>query len=379
MPVNYHKKTTLAIFAIGSQRFWMGILLGLGWAVSLFLLFNCSFEALRFLSSAAADLVVPNDREWYQINLFFAALAVVFGFSITMWIWMQGTHLRKVHRHYAGTNALFISFVVLTLLFRVGFLFFLVPYGLSGYDGQMDLLNEHWLFFVLLPLVVFFHVWLVPQRIYFARKWLVVSFLFCCGVSLFIAEYLAVNPKIVNETAQKRFDFQYQLLAADLQAAEDAYGLQFDPLTIAVLKQWHTARAMDQMACVNAAFSKQLVPSLDTIVLQKMLLKMFKYGQTNCCYESRNWHWSYAFPADVFRHLQAVESDSAEGIELAAVLDEMWAILNTPRMKWQEESTFSAYEIQRSRAAQYEIPDTIRESLLAICSPMDFSNFPEKP
>ncbi len=128
------KKETISIENIGKPRFWTGVFVAIVSAIILSLSFNYSREILR-IWSASNDLFILPAHELQFYNYFYAALSVLFGLSLAIWIWMNNeTHRRSKDRflkRLAQTNILLIFWTVLMLLARFGTLLTIILFGLS--------------------------------------------------------------------------------------------------------------------------------------------------------------------------------------------------------------------------------------------------------
>jgi hypothetical protein len=113
---------------------------------------------------------------------------------------------------------------------------------------------------------------------------------------------------------------------------------------------------------LKAAFSKDKKVSLDTIILQKIVLKNFK---ENGKYFNRNSidNWRYAFPKDILRQLEFYDVTSNESKELLEIIKEQIALANTLEIDWKEYDKYTDTEIRKSFAIKYNIPKQLNEQL----------------
>lgn len=361
------RKENISIQNIGRQRFWIGIVAGLISAISISLFFNHSRESLRLLTSMSADLMILKENELLFFNYFFSFLSTVLGLSITIWIWMLNKkHNRKKDRIYKQlsiTNALLIFWVILMIISRFGSILPIVLFGTPGYDNHLNLYDEYWIFFVLIPIVVFMQSWFTVRLVYQSGRWILLSLIFCILTAFTIQLTTTVNQEKLNSAYHQRFEKDYNYIDQEIKIAKEKYGVDIDEQTIEILKKQITESSVEQIAMVKKAFSSDKPISMDTVILQKIIIRNFKEG--GWYYYRRNSleNWRYALPNDILKQLDYFDSSSNETKELFEILREMIDLVNTPEINWEEYQDFTETERRRSLGARYNIPDPLIEQL----------------
>lgn len=129
------------------------------------------------------------------------------------------------------------------------------------------------------------------------------------------------------------------------------------------MKKQITVSSVEQIAAVKQAFTSNRPVSMDTIILQKIIIRNYKEG--GWYYYRRNSieNWRYALPVDILKQLRYFDQNSKEVKELFEVLKEMIALVNTSEIHWEEYQNFTETERRRSLGAEYNIPDTLIEQL----------------
>jgi hypothetical protein len=364
------RKENISIQNIGRQRFWIGIVAGLISAISISLFFNHSRETLRLLTSMSADLLILKENELLFFNYFFSFLSTVLGLSIAIWIWMLNkNHNRRKDRIYKQlsiTNALLIFWVILMIISRFGSILPIVLFGTPGFDNHLHLYEEYWILFVLMPIVVFMQSWFTVRLVYQAGRWIFLSFLFCIFTAFTFQLTTTVNQEKLNSVYHQRFENDYNYIDQEIRIAKVKYGVDFDEQTIEILKKQITESSVEQIAMVKKAFSSDRPVSMDTIILQKIIVRNFKEG--GWYYYRRNSieNWRYALPNDILKQLDYFERSSNETKELFEILREMIELVNTPEIHWDKYQNFTQTERRRSLGARYNIPDTLIEQLIEV-------------
>ncbi len=361
------RKEKISIQDIGRQRFWIGVVAGLISAISISLFFNHSRESLRLLTSMSADLLILKEKELLFFNYFFSFLATVLGLSITIWIWMQNKkHNRRKDRIYKQlsiTNALLIFWVILMIISRFGSILPLVLFGTPGYDNHLSLYEEFLDMFVLLPIVVFMQNWFIVRLVYQAGKWIFLSLLFCIMTAFTLQLTTTVNQEKLNSAYHQRFESDYNYIDQEIKIAKEKYGTDFDEQTIEILKKQITESSVEQIAGVKKAFSSDRPVSMDTIILQKIIIRNFKEGRWYYYRRNSIENWRYAQPIDILKQLNYFDQNSKETKELFVVLKEMIDLVNSPEIHWEEYKNYTETERRRSLGARYNIPDPLIEQL----------------
>ena len=367
---NSFKKEKISIQAIGRQRFWFGIIAGIFSAISLALIFNYTREIFRLFTAISTDLIVLNENELLFYKLFFASLASALGLSISIWIWMTNrAHKRRkdsIYKQLSRTNAMLFFWIILMVFTRISSVVPVVLYNIRGYDNHLNLFKDYWLLFVLMPLVVFLHNWLTVRLVYKARKWIFISFVTFILFTYTLSITTNVNPEILNSAYYNRFEKDYQYIEKEIADAKSKYGIEFSSETIDVLKKWHTDSSSDQLVSIKTAFAKNSLVSMDTIILQKIVIRNFK--EENTFHHPRNSfrNWHYALPIHVLKQIAFAKSDNNKTKELFKILREQIDLVNTPEIDWDKGQKFTETEIRRSRGAKYNIPTSVIYQLEAV-------------
>jgi hypothetical protein len=361
------RKDKISIQNIGRQRFWIGIVAGLISAISISLFFNHSREVLRLFTGMSTDLLILKENELLFFNYFFSFLSSVLGLSITIWIWMQNKkHSRRKDRIYkqlSVTNTILIFWVILMIISRFGSILPIVLFGTPGYDNHLNLYEEYWILFVLIPIVVFTQSWFTVRLVYQAGRWIFLSFLFCILTAFTLQLTTTVNQEKLNSAYHQRFEKDYNYIDQEIRIAKEKYGIDYNEQTVEILKKRITESSIKQIESIKKAFSADNPVTLDTIILQKIIIRNFKEGGWNYYRRNSIENWRYALPIDIKKQLSYFEQNSKEEKELFEVLKEMIDLVNTPEIHWEEYQNFTETERRRSLGARYNIPEPLIEQL----------------
>lgn len=361
------RKEKISIENIGKQKFWFGIISGLISAITISLVFNYLRELFRFLTGQFADLLILEESELQFFNYFFSSLATVLGLSITVWVWMtNNNHKRKKDRIYkqlARTNNLLIFWLILMMIARFGTILPLILYASPGFDNQLNLFEEYWFLFILIPIVIFSQNWFTVRIIYRSEKWILLSFLICIVIAFTLKKSTSINQEIFNDSYHEKFEKDYKYIDEQIKKAKIEYGIEFNENTINTLKKWHTESSTQQVKSLKSAFSKDKKVSLDTIILQKTVIRNYKNGGLNNYRHNSIENWHYALPLDVLRQLEFFDINSNESKELVEIIKEQINLINTPEIGWKEYDKHSDTEIRKSFGIKYNVPKQLIEQL----------------
>jgi hypothetical protein len=362
-------KEQISIPQIGRQRFWLGIVAGLISAVSISLVFNHFREGYRFFISMSADLLILSGSELRFFNYFFSSFATSLGFSVTIWIWMSNrTHNRRLDRLYkqlSRVNALLVFWIFLMVIARFGSIPPSVLYGMPGYENHFNLYQDFWILFILIPMFIFMQSWAPVRLVYRSGKWLLLSLGFCILTVFTLSMTTTVNQEKLNNSYRLRFEKDYQYIDQEMSKAKAEYGIEFKKKTIGILKKWHSESSVEQVISIKTAFSESIPVSLDTIILQKIVIRNFKHGGKYYMRNSSE-NWQYALPKDILKQIQLYDITSYETKELFNVLREEIDLVNTPKIDSDEFRNYTETERRRSFCASSNIPVSIKRQLRAV-------------
>lgn len=375
----------ISIQNIGRQRFWIGIVAGLVSAISVSLFFNYSREVLRLFTSISADLLILKENELLFFNYFFSFLSTVLGLSITIWVWiLNKKHNRikeRIYKQLSIANAILIFWVILMIISRFGSILPLALFGTPGYDNHLNLYDEYWILFVLMPIVVFMQSWFTVRLVYQSGRWILLSLIFCILTAFTLQWTTTVNQEKLNSAYHQRFEDDYKYIDQEIKNAKERYGVAFSELTIEILKKQITESSVEQIAMVREAFSNDRPVSMDTIILQKIIIRNFKEGGWYSYSRYSLANWRYALPNDILKQLNYFDSSSNETKELFEILREMINLVNTPKIQLDEHQNFTHTEGRRNLGVRlrYNIPDPLIRQLKEVRSKIveddRYSNF----
>jgi hypothetical protein len=362
------QKEPISIQKIGKWRFWMGTAAGLITALSLSLAFNYTRETFRFFTGMSADLLIPEEAEWLFFNNFFAALAAALGLSAAIAVWMSGparqSRKDRLYRQLALTYALLIFWVSLMMLARFGSILSIILFGLPGYDDDLNLYEDYRFLFILFPIVVFLQSWFSVRLVYRAEKWMLISFVCCIAGAFLLSKTTAIRRDIVNDAYVKRFEREYAYIDEEVGRATRLYGADFEDQTVATLKKRHLESAYAQVRGVKSAFPKGRQVTLDTIILQKIILHNCKRGGRAYYPHWSPENWPYALPEDVLKQIGLFEADAPEVRELFEVLKLQIGLVNKQETDGTVAPDFSAK--RRGSCGAYRPPGVIISRLAAV-------------
>jgi hypothetical protein len=366
MRINKLAKEELSIQNIGQSRFWMGITIGLLISVTLTLLFNYSREFFRLFSANHADLILLNREELFFYNYFYALISICLGLSVTISVWVTNyQHQRKNSRLYkqlVKTNSLLIFWFALMAIGRLGSNLPFILYSSEGYDNHLDLYQNFRILFILIPLVIFLQAWFNVRLVYQSGKWITLS-LFICIIFPLLLSFLDYNHQKIDTFYYIQYKQDYALINKELINAKVKYGITFHSTTIETLKKWHSESSMEQVEKIKLAFLANRQVSMDTIILEKIIIQLAKKSATGMNHRNPMDNWFYVEPNQLIKQLEYYQPNDSEAFELIMVLKEQIALANLSRLRWDEYENYSRLEIRRANYGEYYIPNGILNQL----------------
>lgn len=328
------------------------MVVGLATAISLYLFFNYSREAMRFTTFYSKNIHILDENALHFFNLFFAALSTSLGFSMSLWVWMKNPkqHRRKerLSKQWASTNILVVFWVVILMISRIGSLIPLLLTGSRGLENSLNLNQDYWLLFVILPLYIFVNAWSMVRLVYRSWNWIFTSTILCTLLILVLVKVNPIKQEVLNHFSNQRYADEYNYIKATTEHAKIEYGVDFEQKTISELKKWYTIGSDQQIISLNKAFSQGRKIPLDTIILQKMVIRNFKrmdvYTKSNSI-ES----WLYPLPMEIYEQFKYHTPESDEIKELIAILQEQISLFNAPKLDYKKFAQLSYSERLKRR------------------------------
>ncbi|MFY7669522.1 hypothetical protein ACOSP6_00405 [Tenacibaculum sp. MEBiC06402] len=333
------KKEKISIEAIGKKRFWFGIISGFFSAVIIALTFNRTRELIRYFSSRFQDILIFETNELIFFNYFFVSLSTVLGLSITIWIWMGNplnkNRKQKLYKQQTRVNSQLFFWLILFLSAQLCNLFIYLSIAeVNSYDFPVNLFNEYKLLFILSPIVIFGQNWFHVRLIYKTGNWILISFIISLFTTLCLYKTTTTDHNILNHIyfAQHKKYFKY--IEEIISKSKKEYNITFNYTALKTLKQQKSYNSKIQVQKIKEAFSKDKKLSLDTIIIQKVIIHNLKgNSEYRYNYDLRTlYNWKYALPKDIFKQIQFFDTNSNEIKELFQVLKEEIILVNKAKI-----------------------------------------------
>lgn len=152
-------------------------------------------------------------------------------------------------------------------------------------------------------MVIFFQNWFIVRLVYRAGKWILISFIVCLLSAYLLQLTTSVDQEMLNNVYYQQYQKDYEYIKQEIANAKSKYGIEFKPETINVLKKWHAESSLDQVQRIKLAFAKNQSVSLDTIILQKIIVRNFKHGDWIFYTNNPILNWHYALPNDILNQI----------------------------------------------------------------------------
>jgi hypothetical protein len=343
-------KPEISINNLGRKQFWTGILIGVGFSFVLSYFFNYSREALRSISFSS-DLFILSEKEFRLYDLFFAAFSTSLGFGFTIIYWLRGRNkkIKKQYlRIYAITNSWFITFIALMIVSRFGSILPITAYNIYGYDNHLDILNEFWWMLILIPIYIFFAQWNTVRLIFKVNNWILISVVFLCITSFYLFKTTYADRGILNQNYNSQNKERFDYIKKEFTIAK-RYGIFFSDSTNRKLQKKYSGGITDLVLDLKYAFSSEQPVSLDTLILEKIIIHnmnshgLYFYGRND------DWdkNWPYALPEDIYNQIKKHDVNSIETKVLFEILNEQATIFTATDISWRERDYFTHYEREK--------------------------------
>ncbi len=165
-------KPVLSTKEIGPLRFYVGIIIGLGYGILTHLWFRLSDKAILVLSDIRnRNSILVTDLTFSLYNsLLITLTCAALGFCFTMFYWtskpLHSNRKRTLKMRVANTNSIFQGMLILFVFTK--FLTFDTSLRYDGYG--VDLKGNYGYLPFALPLFIFLFNWLTISRVYKSGK-----------------------------------------------------------------------------------------------------------------------------------------------------------------------------------------------------------------
>lgn len=289
---------------------------------------------IEFFSDNFNDYVYPERHIHTFFYRFYAAFAVACGFCFTIWIWMKpsggASQKKKSHLRRSQTYAAVIVWACVLCTLKC---FLMIFYSVHSKMLTARYLNLHedlfWLF-LLLPLVIYLQAWLGVRRAYKSVKWMLISFLACIAAAFILSSFINDDERFERQMSAYNYEYQFsnEHVDQELRRADSLYGITFDDQTIQLLKLRRSKPARKQVRAVQKAFGNREGVSLDTVILEKIMIHNVKSHQVEYNYSFPL--WDYAYPGSLVYHIRKNDPNAPITKELVSLLREEILLSNGP-------------------------------------------------
>ena len=311
-------KPELKLSNIGNRTFLMGILIGLTGSISVNLFYIYSRESIRSIS-LMSDLVIFSDNIYRFFDLFYASLSVLFGFSIAIMYWFQFSRYRLPRKR----NHLRQAIIATACLFMIVPLAWVWRFGsVMGceYEDSMDMdkyfsiYRDLKILIYLIPVYLFFVLWMYIQRYYRSFKWMGVAFPVLLLLVFIQWRFSRIDKSTLN-------NFYYEIHKSDFEYIDEQINkakkenIHFDDQALKILRSYFEGESKTQIHEISLSFRNpnHIVP-IDNIILEKILIHNLKYA-------NHIYGWPYPNPFQLYIQILKHDPESLETKNLFEILE----------------------------------------------------------
>lgn len=343
-------KPNLTIAKIGKKRFWIGLLIGLFFAFIINHFFILSREALRSITFMR-DPYILSYKEFRLYDLFFAALSSSLGFGLTIICWFFLPN-RKIKRNYLRTltvsTSFFITILALAIISRFGSILSLIVYNLPGYDNHLDILKNFKLLLILIPIYILFANWNSIRLIFKSKNWVLASIVLFLLNTMFLFKTTYADRNLLNHTYYSKNKERFEYIDNEINSGKNL-GIHISESTKLILQKRYAERTTDLVAQLKRAFKTDKIVSLDTLMLEKIVIHNRNELQNTWHrpIDSTEQNWSYALPGEIYSQILKHETNSPSTRILFEILFEEISIFTPNEIDWRNFGNYSQEEIDR--------------------------------
>lgn len=320
-------KEKLSIELLGKRRFYLGLIIGLIFAILIDFFLAYFREVLRGLTFSSG-LIIPTQRDFIFYNFFFAGSSVTIAFGIMVWFWFHGlfsSNKPPVKVNFISTYAMFWSMALLYIISKTGSFLTWIPFSLGGYDDQLNLAREFPLLLFLLPVVFFLNIW-APIRLYYrSGRWLIKSLALFVLLTTTLALNNPIDQNNLNSSWDKYMAPYHKIVDDEIKGAQNK-GIIFSDSAISTVKLYRNERVENMAMQLKERFKSVKPISIDSVVLELILVKKTTLRSLKTDdWTNESSRWPYALPRDVYAQLK-LSDDSIKNSYLKEILIEYESI-----------------------------------------------------
>lgn len=362
-------KPELSINKLGKRQFWTGTIIGILIAFILSYFFNYARESLRMITFMG-DPHILSEKDFRLYDLFFASFATSLGFGFTIIYWLRGKN-NNIKKNYLKSlsisNAWLIILVTLMLVTRFGSILPIIVFGIDGYDGHLDLLNDFWLMYVLIPIYLFFAHWNSIRMIFRTRYWVLLSIAVYIVTTFYLYKTTYVNKNILNNCYYSQNQQRFNYIDNEFDKAKKL-GIHFSDTTKQILKKKHAERTTNLVLDLKHAFESNRSVSLDSLILEKIVIHNMNTHGLHFWDEQKDKNWSYALPENIYKQILKHNINSKKTEILFEILSEQISLFTATQIKSNKRDEYSHYEKEKSKFRRFLMynTETIQSRLIQV-------------
>ena len=352
---NNQIKPNLSLNTIGTKRFIAGILIGLSYAIILFVLFTYLREFDQYFAffsyNNVYDLNSNNELLIYW-SYIFTALAL--GMPITIYIWSNGLGLRGRANKFIQTQSFFIVWMVLFAYTSIA-RFNPEVMGYQAYSNIFIVPEYYQILLFLVPLYIFLYSWQFLIKRYKSQKWMLISLVVILFLGLVFKNAIPIPNKdrLKNQYALPTY-IKNQKIDSTLLIIKNQYNIEYLKRDINSLKTNHSLDSYHLMDNIHKWFHlKEDTLNLKTIIMAR-LLTQFKPLDIN--YRVRE-NFKLPNPYAVLNQMKKYNKQSNEYKELCLFLDDEAQYINEALTMLKTEHIYEASRSYYVREQLYEYQD----------------------
>lgn len=307
-------KQKLTIKTIGKNYFWMGIILGVNYNLILLLFISYLREGFYLsILSYERDLVRLEPQDYVWIDLVIALLNTVISFGIIQIIWTAGllkNNRNKKCRHKYYSIIGFVAFVTFTsyaVFYRVVSITTFYTISLEIHKLLLEYFDIR--IFLFAPLAIFFTLWSKFQIYFKSYRWILISFVSIVGIGILLGTKFPINRDILSQNYNHIFDHEFNYIDKQLALYYDTNSQTYDEYR-KVLRTKRSDEIYNLLMESRTKFHSLDSLSIDTLVLQKILIHNFNGGYFYCNPRWEQNCWYYAHPEDIKRLIKNAQLHS---------------------------------------------------------------------
>ena len=207
---------------------------------------------------------------------------------------------------------------------------------------------------------------MIPRRMFRSGKWMLYSFILCCGITAIFSQINILDYRLVEKTHNELYKEEFSYLNDELNRIEESYKFRFTDKTIKIMRSWNENDFYDQVFWIKQSVEDPKKKTrLEDVLVARINTNLNKYCLKNEFSSDGKYRIkaSKLSPKNVYLQMKLHDSESPEFKELYLLLHDL-----SDHYRNIEKEEYPDYYIERVNE-RYEFQSYILHDSIPLINP----------